>query len=291
MTTGAAGELAGRTVLVTGGSMGIGLACAEAALRAGANVAIAARGEEQLAVAHARLRQPGAAERVSSHRCDVADADDVSALMAGVSERFGRLDGVVHAAAVIGPIGSVLDTEPVEWLDTVHTNLYGSFLIVRAAAAVMRGHGGGRIVLLSGGGATSAFPNYSAYACSKAAVVRLVETAALELAPFGIAINALAPGFVATRMHDATIAAGVRAGEDYLERTRAELTAGGVPPELPGAAAVFLLSGRSAGISGRLFAAPWDDAGEWTRRSGEIAGSDLFTLRRIVPRDRGGTWQ
>jgi NAD(P)-dependent dehydrogenase (short-subunit alcohol dehydrogenase family) len=291
MTVAAAGELAGRTVLITGGSMGIGLACAEAALQAGAGVAIAARGEEQLAAAHARLQQLAGAQRVSAHRCDVSDADAVAALVDTVAERCGGLDGVVHAAAVIGPIGTVLDIEPAEWLDTVRSNLYGSFLVVRAAASVMKGRGGGRIVLLSGGGATSAFPNYSAYASSKAAVVRLVETAAIELAPFGIAINALAPGFVATRMHDATIAAGARAGEAYLERTRAELAAGGVPPELPGAAAVFLLSGRSEGISGRLFAAPWDDAGEWFRRSGEIAGSDLFTLRRIVPRDRGGTWQ
>jgi NAD(P)-dependent dehydrogenase (short-subunit alcohol dehydrogenase family) len=156
---------------------------------------------------------------------------------------------------------------------------------------MMRDAGGGRIVLLSGGGATAAFPNYSPYACSKAGVVRLVETAAAELAPHGIAINALAPGFVATRLHEATLAAGARAGEAYLERTRAELAGGGVPPSLAGAAAVFLLSSRSEGITGRLFAAPWDDAAEWTRHAADIGSSDLFTLRRIVPRDRGASWQ
>jgi NAD(P)-dependent dehydrogenase (short-subunit alcohol dehydrogenase family) len=285
------GLLAGRTVLITGGSMGIGLACAEAALAAGARVAIAARGERQLDAAQARLAAQGSAGRVMARRCDIAVDRDVAELMDAVVARFGRLDGVVHAAAVIGPIGSVLEIEPDAWLETVRSNLYGAFLVLRHAAAHMRRTGGGRIVLLSGGGATAAFPNYSPYACSKAGVVRLVETAAVELAAHDIAVNALAPGFVATRMHEATLAAGVRAGAAYLERTRADLAAGGVPASLAGDAAVFLLSARSAGISGRLFAAPWDDAAEWSRRAAEIAGSDLFTLRRIVPRDRGAAWQ
>jgi NAD(P)-dependent dehydrogenase (short-subunit alcohol dehydrogenase family) len=287
----AATALADRTVLVTGGSMGIGLACAEAALRAGARVAIAARGERQLEVARQQLEAQAGAGRVSAHRCDVADAGAVDAMIDGVLERYGGLDGVVHAAAVIGPVGMVIDVDPDDWLDTVRTDLFGSFLVVRAAAAVMRDRGRGRIVLLSGGGATGPFPNFSAYACSKAAVVRLAETAAHELAPFGITVNALAPGFVATRMHDATLQAGARAGEEYLERTRAELATGGVPASRAGEAAVFLLSEASDGITGRLYAAPWDDMEEWTRRSGQIAASDVFTLRRIVPRDRGEQWQ
>jgi NAD(P)-dependent dehydrogenase (short-subunit alcohol dehydrogenase family) len=287
-----AGELAGQAVLITGGSMGIGLACAEAAVTAGARVAIAARGRAALAQAETRLRDlAGSDGAVMAEVCDVARPGEVEGLVAAVSAAFGRLDGVVHAAAVQGAIGSVLDIEPDAWLDTVRTNLFGSFLVVRAAGTLMRKQRSGRMVLLSGGGATAAFPNYSPYACSKAGVVRLVETAAAELAGDGVSINALAPGFVATRIHEATLAAGERAGADYLERTKSELAAGGVPPELAGAAAVFLLSDRSRGITGRLFAAPWDNAVEWTRHADEIAATDLFTLRRIVPRDRGADWQ
>jgi NAD(P)-dependent dehydrogenase (short-subunit alcohol dehydrogenase family) len=283
--------LRARCVVVTGGSMGIGYACAEAIVAAGGQVLIAARGEAALAEAAERLSATGRADAVAARQCDVSDAAAVDALFDEAVARFGRVDGVVHAAAVLGPIGSVTDVAPEEWLDALRTDLFGAFLVVRAAAARMKQGGGGRIVLLSGGGATSAFPNYSAYACSKAGVVRLAETAAQELAPWNIGVNALAPGFVATRMHEATLAAGERAGRAYLERTRQELAGGGVPPELAADAAIFLLSDASAGITGRLYAAAWDNLDEWARRREEIAASEFFTLRRVVPRDRGEDWQ
>jgi len=282
--------LAGRGILVTGGSMGIGLACARAALAAGASVTISARGEAALRAAESELAEahPG---RVHALRADVAERGEVEALVAGALERLGRLDGVVHAAAVQGVIGSILEVEPEEWLETVRIDLYGSFLVARSAALAMRARRGGRIVLFSGGGATSPFPNYTAYGCAKAGVARLAETIAAELAPHGIAVNCLAPGFVATRIHAATLAAGARAGEAYLARTRAELERGGVPAELAARAVVFLLSNAAEGISGRILAAPWDAWWEWPDRLAELAGSDLFTLRRIVPRDRGADWQ
>jgi NAD(P)-dependent dehydrogenase (short-subunit alcohol dehydrogenase family) len=270
--------------------MGIGLACAEAVLAAGGSVVIAARGSGPLQQAAAGLAERWGSDRVTAVRCDVAEEADVDSLFASAAERHGEVHGVIHAAAVIGPIGPLIDAEPAEWLETVRVDLFGAFLVLRAAARRMR-RSGGRIVLLSGGGATNAFPNYSAYGCSKAALVRLTETAAAELAPWGIAVNALAPGFVATRMHDATLAAGERAGADYLARTKADLEAGGVPPQLAARAAVFLLSDASAGITGRLHAAAWDSLEEWSSRAGEIAAGDLFTLRRIVPRDRGLEWQ
>ncbi len=281
----------GSTAVVTGGSMGIGLACARELVRAGARVVLCARGAEALERAAVELRDEAAGAAVRTVAADVASARDVERVL-DAADKWGGADGLVHAAAVLGPIGPAIDVEPEAWFEAVRVNLLGTLLMAQSACRRMiRRSRGGSIVLFSGGGAATPFPNYTAYATSKVAVVRFAETLALEVAPYGIRVNALAPGFVATRMHDATLAAGEAAGLAYLERTKAELARGGVPPELAARAAAFLLSPRAEGITGRLLAAPWDDWARWPEHREEIQGGDLFTLRRIVPRDRGKDWQ
>lgn len=315
-------SLAGGGVVVTGGSCGIGYACAAEVLAAGGRVVLAARGAAALVEAVERLAGEYGAERVRGVVADIGVEGDVARLFGEAEGWLGSVTGVVHAAGVQGPIGPTAEVEAAAWLETLRVNLYGSYLVSAAAVRVMsvgRGvgvvagsavpgvisdadavaggpgerirarTGGGSIVLLSGGGAATPFPRYTAYAASKAGVVRLAESLAVEVAPLGIRVNALAPGFVATRIHEATLSAGELAGGDYLRRTREQLAGGGVPAELAGRAAVFLLSAESAGITGRLLAAPWDRWWEWPERLSE--GGDLFTLRRIVPRDRGGEWQ
>jgi 3-oxoacyl-[acyl-carrier protein] reductase len=283
--------LTGKSVLVTGGSRGIGFACAAEALRAGASVTLCARGATELRAAHDLLAGEFGADRVVAQPADVSSEADVERVCAAAAGVFGGIDAVIHAAAVLAPIGNVLEVDPAAWRANLDVNVFGTFAVVRHAGRHMRGRGG-RIVAFSGGGASGPFPNYTAYACSKVAVVRFVETVAHELRAEGIEINALAPGFVATRMHQETLAAGAEAaGSDYLERTKGELESGGVPPEVPAAAAVFLISDAARGITGKFVSAVYDGWQTWPEHLAEIEGSDLFTLRRIVPKERGLSWQ
>lgn len=257
--------------LVTGGSHGIGRAIAERLAADGAAVTLVARGREALAGTLAAL--PG-----DGHRACGLDVTDEAAWAA---LELQELDALVCAAGVLGPIGSPGSYEPAEFLSAVRVNLFGTMLAVHHCLPCLR-RSRGAVVTLSGGGATGPLPRYDAYAASKAAVVRLTENLAAGLADDGVRINAVAPGFVATRMHEATLAAGPQAaGERYFERTRRDLEAGGVPPTLAADLVAFLLSPQADGISGKLLSAQWDPWREAGFRARLRDERDLATLRRI----------
>ena len=279
-----------RTIVVTGGSMGIGRAVVERCLQSGANVFFCARGEEKLAAALEELQNEHAGS-VAAEAADVSAGQDVARVFASAQARFGRIHAVIHAAAVLGPIGPITGLDPQEWLRTIEIDLFGTFLVTREACKHMTG-AGGRIVLFSGGGASGPLPNYSAYACSKVGVVRFAETVAQEMLPFGIEINCLAPGFVSTRMHEATIAAGPdKSGEAYFERTKREIEGGGASPKVAADAAFFLASEEAAGITGKFVSAVYDDWASWVSHAQELRDTEIFTLRRVLPKERGMNWQ
>jgi len=193
---------------------------------------------------------------------------------------------------VLGPIGPVVSVDPEAWWDAVRVNLFGTLLVARAACQRMiSSRTRGSLVLMSGGGAASPFPRFTAYACAKVGVVRFTESLALEVLEHGIRVNCVAPGLVATRLHEQTLAAGAAAAGSYLETTTAKLKNGAVPASVAARTAAFLLSPQSQGITGRFVAAPHDGWQAWPERMEQIRDSDLFTLRRIVPRDRGMDWQ
>lgn len=280
--------LEGRCVVVTGASMGIGLATARACLEAGARVTICSRHARDLEAALASL---DAGDRASAQIADVTRVTEVDALLETAADRHGSLHAVIHSAGVYGPIGPVADLDPDEWFDAVRTNLFGTFLVARQAVRRFRTSGGGRIVLFSGGGAASPFPRYTSYACSKVAVVRFTETLAQEVAQEGIEVNCIAPGFVITRLHQQTVEAGERAGDAFLATTKKQIESGGVSPDVAAATAAFLASDLARGITGKFVSAPYDGWRDWPAHLEELRSSDIFTLRRILPKDRGGVWQ
>jgi NAD(P)-dependent dehydrogenase (short-subunit alcohol dehydrogenase family) len=239
----------------------------------GAQVVVGARGAEAVEAAVAGLGGGGH----EALRLDVASDDDWRRVLDAI-DSGGALHGLVAAAGVLGPIGRLEDLDPEELIETIRINLVGTMLALHHAIPRLR-RSGGRAVTFSGGGATSPLPRYDAYAASKAAVVRLTENVA---AAQEVEVNAVAPGFVATRMHQGTIAAGVEAaGAEYHARTRAQLEAGGFPASEAAELVCFLLSDAAAGISGRLLSAQWDPWREREFQDRLRADPDLATIRRI----------
>jgi 3-oxoacyl-[acyl-carrier protein] reductase len=285
-------KLAGKKILVTGASQGFGLAVAERCLAEGADVAICARSRDQVEAAATALRaRAGQGQHVSAAVTDVSDARQVDELVARATRELGGLDGLVNNAGIYGPKGAIEDVDWAEWKAAMEINLYGTVLPCRAVLPGFRARGAGKIVNLSGGGATAPLPRLSAYAASKAAVVRFTETLAEELRGTRIDVNAIAPGALNTRLLDEVLAAGPdKVGKAFYERSVKQKAEGGASLEKGAALCAFLLSGESDGISGRLLSAVWDPWPDLPQRRAELEKSDIYTLRRIVPKDRGQGW-
>ena len=273
-------KLAGKAAIITGAGRGIGRAIALAFAREGADVLVASRTLAEVVETAEEVRALGG--RAAALKVDVCNRDEVEAMVAQGLEELGKVDILVNNAGTYGAIGPLVDNDPQEWTQTVRVNLFGAFFCARAVLPLLIQQRHGKIINLSGGGAASPLPNFSAYAASKAAIVRLTETLAEEVRPFNIQVNAIAPGAVNTGLTDAVLAAGAAAGEKMLAQARRQKDAGGVPPDRAAALAVFLASEESGGLSGRLISAVWDDWENMNGRIDQIMASDLYTLRRVV---------
>jgi NAD(P)-dependent dehydrogenase (short-subunit alcohol dehydrogenase family) len=285
-------SLEGRSAIVTGASQGLGMVMARAFTAAGANVVICARDERAITRAHDDLVGTSATRgRVVALQADVSREDDVRRLVDAAIDAFGRIHILVNNAGVYGPMGSIDQVPWTDWVRAIEINIFGSVLPIRALLPHFRQHRYGKIIQLSGGGATSPLPRITAYAAAKAAVVRLAESVALDVKDEGIDVNSIAPGALNTRMMDELMAAGPEAvGKAFYDRMKKTAEEGGTPLDTGARLAVFLASAASDGITGKLLSAPWDPWESLQDHRTDLDASDIYTLRRIVPKDRGKTW-
>jgi NAD(P)-dependent dehydrogenase (short-subunit alcohol dehydrogenase family) len=283
-------KLEGRRVVLTGASQGLGKAIAQACLSEGASVLICARGALELERTKKALEAiaPG---RVYAQPCDVSVEADVDGLTRYAELVLGGVDTLVANAGVYGPKGRIDEVDWDQWVETIRVNLLGAVYCCRSFLPLLQKASRGKVLILSGGGATKPLPFLSAYAASKAGVVRFGETLSEELRPVGIDVNMVAPGALNTRMLDEVLQAGPDSvGEQFYQAALKQRESGGTPLELGADLCVLLASDAANGVTGRLFSAQWDPWQRLSEFKDELAETDIYTLRRIVPAERGKSW-
>ena len=238
-------HMEGKVALVTGGSRGIGESIARAFGQAGAQVAIASRKMEGVTAAAERLRAAGAV--VEPFACHAGKPDDVAALVAAVIARFGRIDVLVNNAATNPHFGPMMTADDPAFEKTFEVNVKGYLHTARAVARHLVDRGApGSLIFVSSVAGIAAAPLQGIYGMTKAAVLSMTRTLAVELGPSGIRVNAIAPGLVETRFSTALVQ-----NPDIVRRVvdRTPLGRYAQPDEIAGAA-LFLASDAASFVTG-----------------------------------------
>ena len=236
-------SIRGRSVIVTGASKGIGKGIARVFAAQGASVLIAARDLSQAEAAAAEIRTRGGV--ASAVAVDVSRAEDNALMAQTASERHGGID-ILCCNAGIFPAAKLFDMKESDWDQVLDVNLKGTFLSIQACLPALKAKGKGRIIITSSiTGPITGYPGWSHYGASKAAQLGFIRSAAIELAPHNITINAVLPGNILTE--------GVKAlGPEYIARMTSAIPAGRLGSvEDVAYAALFLASDEAAFVSGQ----------------------------------------
>ncbi|MAN23342.1 MAG: dehydrogenase, partial [Gemmatimonadetes bacterium] len=228
-------ELESRRVIVTGAGQGIGRAIAVAMARSGARLYLWGLRKKNLLETQTIVSAVGSEVEVAV--VDVSDASEVSKAWKVTVDKWEGVDVLVNNAGVQGPIGRMHEIDAEIWWNTIENNLRGTFLCSQIVLPTMVEQNWGKIINLSGGGAVTPRPFFTAYSASKAAIVRLTETLALEVKENNIDVNAIAPGAVNTKMLEQRLDAGLSIGQAEYEAAKELVKSGGTNPEKPAALA------------------------------------------------------
>ncbi len=274
-------RLAGQTAIVTGAGRGVGRSIALSYAREGAQLALVARSIDELEETARQVEALGAPALVIP--TDISDREQVDYMAAQVVDRYSTIDVLVNNAAISGPVGPLQDVDPDRWVQVLQVNLFGTYYCCRAVLPTMVRQDRGRIISLTSEVDMGTWYSMSAYSTSKAAIIRLTEGLARELAHTNVRVNALGPGGIPSRMaeaiRDEAAAAGVY---DLSESCRAVAAGERDATEQATALAVFLASDDSGNMSGKLLSAMLDDISDLRERTPEIMASDAYQLRRQV---------
>lgn len=280
--------LTGKIAIITGASRGLGFEIAKKYASAGANLMLCARDNNALVEAiHELKKYKNNSQEIYGASADISVEKNANYIVNLTLDQLGGCHILVNNAGIYGPKGKIEDVIWDDWVTTFSINVFGSVLMCRALLPHFKQQRYGKIIQLSGGGATNPLPKISAYAATKAAIVRFSETLAEEVREHKIDVNAMAPGALNTQMLDEVIAAGSEVvGFEFYQKALRQKENGGASIELAADLALFLASSTSDGITGKLISAAWDNWIRWPEHLNELNETDAYTLRRIVGRDR-----
>lgn len=278
-----------RHIVITGGGRGIGKATAEAFVRNGDRVLLISRTGFELEKTKDELSK--IAPLVEILPADVSRSEDLEKINQYLENNFGnRIDALVNAAGIYGPIGPLAENDVEEWKKTFGVNVFGTMGMSRMVIPFMKKNGGGRIINFSGGG-DGALPNFTAYSSSKGAIIRFTESLSMELKDHKIYINAIAPGAVNTKFLDNLLVAGEsKVGKEIWERSVKQKEEGGVSPEKAARLIFWLVSPEAAGVTGKYLSALHDKYTEFPKHLQELRETEIYNMRRVKPEHRGKDW-
>jgi len=272
-------KLQGKTSLITGSGRGIGKNIAKRLSEEGSTVILTSRSTDQIDDVLNQIHDMGG--QGIAIKCDITKFEQVKNMIDSAISKYSRIDILVNNVGIINPIGPFTDINPKEWKSCFETNFFGAYNVLKLVLPSMISNNYGKIINLSGGGAFNPFPNFSSYASSKAAIIRLTETLAKELESHNITINAISPGMTKTRMTEDILKSGETVGPEF-EKAKKVMINGGADMTKILNLVLFLTSYESDGLSGKTIAAQWDDLEYIKSHISEIQNSDKFTMRRIV---------
>lgn len=282
----------GKQILISGASMGLGAGIASQVVKEGASVMICSRNNDELSAFAATLKSMAHKDaRICYMCCDISKESEVDALKERTLQLLPDLHAVVNNAGIYGPFGAIEENDWESWKQAIAINLVGTVYFTRSFVPHMKSRSKGKIVAISGGGATSPMPMISSYAASKAGIVRFFESLAGELAEYNIDVNAIAPGVLKSRMTTELLSLNPEVvGENIHERVSQLEKDGEETIKRAAELASYLCDSESNGVTGRLISAIWDPWHNLGSLKNELSGTDIYTIRRIIPEDRGKNW-
>ncbi len=280
------GLLKNKVAIITGGSRGIGKAIAERFAREGCNLMIAARTSQELDQTAHEIQTKFQA-KVLKHQTDISNESDVDSMIQSTIAEFGKIDILINNAAAIGPMGGIESINTDDFFNTLRTNIGGTIFCVQAVLPYMKQNNCGWIINLSGGGALYPLPYYDAYSASKTSIVRLTENFAIEFEKYSIMVTAISPGAVNTKMFEEQLKVDKDSiGEKNWEAIQKRLASGGDPIDKAPELALYLVSEQRNEFNGKVISAIWDDWENISKNKDRLTDTDIYTMRRTVPKDR-----